>query len=173
MTNGDEDPSRHFVNLPWYTENGNHDMGKSDPCPCDGTGMYCHQTNNAAYPTWIMPHLTHHVPMPELNIEIIGLDRNFDWQGETCKYAYCGDSTTCYYNLLKRTAYAGTHFAGRYQESTAKTLVVFSHCPVDYLHCKTPSLSSSIVWPLARSWYAAWLGPTSTWTWRLCCGQVL
>lgn len=131
---GDEDASRHLVKLPWYTVYGNHDMGKSDPCPCDGTGMYCHQTNNAAYPTWIMPNLTYHVPMPELNIEIIGLDTNFDWQGDICKYANCGDTTTCYYNLLKRTAYAGTHFVERYQESTAKTLVVFSHYPVDYLY---------------------------------------
>ena len=132
---GDEDPSRHFVKLPWYTVFGNHDMGKSYSCPSDGTGTDSHQTHNAADPTWIMPNLTYLVPMPELNIEFIGLCTNCDWEGETCVYANCGNSTACYYNLLKLTAYADTYFVEQYQESTAKTLVGFIHCPVGYL-CK-------------------------------------
>ena len=116
---------RHFVKLPWCTVFGNHDMVKSYSCPCDGTGTDSHQTHTAADSTWIMPNSTYLVPMPELNIEFIGLYTNFDWDGETCMYAYCGNSMTCYYNLLKPTAYADTNFVEQYEESTAKTLEGF------------------------------------------------
>ena len=84
---------------------GNHGMGKSDPCPCDGFGMYCYQFNNAAYPSWFLPYVTFLVPMPALSIVVFGLGTNLGWRGGFFKYVNCGDS---------------------------KTLVVFRHSPVDY-----------------------------------------
>ena len=66
--------------------------------------------------------------MPALNIVVFGMGTNFGWQGDICKYATCGDSQACYYKLLQR------NFVERYQKSAAKTLVVFSHYPVDYLY---------------------------------------
>ena len=60
--------------------------------------------------------------MPALNIVVFGMGTNFGWQGDISKYATCGDSQTCFYNLE------------RYQKSAAKTLVVFCPYPVDYLY---------------------------------------
>ena len=47
----------------------------------------------------------------------------------------------CYTALLDRTLWAEELLKQRYQESTAKTLVVFSHYPVDYLGPQAELLS--------------------------------
>ena len=39
-----------------------------------------------------MFRLTYLVPIPELDIEFIGLDTNFEWQCDTFKHVDCGDS---------------------------------------------------------------------------------
>jgi len=137
----DDDYSRDLTRLPWYSVYGNHDMGSRDPCPCDSTGMGCKQVQNTRFPTWVMPNLSYSIPIPELNIEIIGLDTNFDWQGAICEAIDCGGGTSCYTALLDRTLWAEELLKQRYQESTAKTLVVFSHYPVDYLGPQAELLS--------------------------------
>ena len=90
---------RNLLELPWYQGDGNHDMGKTDPC-CVCAKLYC-PTHNATYLPWCMPSFTYRVPMPEVNTEIIGLDTNFDWQGD------CGDAVLCWYDVLNGMAYAG------------------------------------------------------------------
>eukprot|EP01065_Artemidia_motanka_P008037 TRINITY_DN14016_c0_g1_i1.p1 TRINITY_DN14016_c0_g1~~TRINITY_DN14016_c0_g1_i1.p1 ORF type:complete len:373 (+),score=95.96 TRINITY_DN14016_c0_g1_i1:488-1606(+) len=126
---GDADPSRDLTSLPWYSVYGNHDMGNQDPCPC-GDPSSCNQVNNSV-PNWVMPDLTYHVAREDLGVELIGLDTNVDWQNEICDYVPCG--STCQATLQKRTDDAVRYFADRYEQSPAKTLIVFSHYPTDYL----------------------------------------
>ena len=62
------------------------------------------------------------------------LNTNFVVQGDICKFVNCGDSQTCYFYMLKRTAHVDVHLVERYLMSAAKTLVVLCYYPVDNLY---------------------------------------
>ena len=82
-----------------------HDQDPFENRPLRRLRDVCHLIN-ASCPTWIMPYLTSLVPMPELDIEVIGF-------GVVTRVAIV--------NLLKRAADVGAHFMVRYQKSAAMT----------------------------------------------------
>jgi len=90
----------------------------------------CHQVNSGV-DNWIMPDLTYHVALNDLNVELIAMDTNVDWLGEICTWLSC--ESECYARLTARAAQAVEYFIKRYEESEAKTFITFSHYPVDYL----------------------------------------
>merc|ERR1712054_281593 len=58
---------------------GNHDIGKDDPgCGCGSNSNGCNQfTRNSPYPElWWMPDYNYHYEIPEISLEIIGMDTN-------------------------------------------------------------------------------------------------
>jgi len=125
--------SERVRSVPWYSVYGNHDY-HIDQCAC-GEDAECAQVNYD--PTdrkfFYMPGPNYHVEHPELDLEVVGLDLNkyMTPGGPTCcGYTEC--EKACKENLNKRGTEAMELFWKRFNESQAKTMVVFSHYPTDY-----------------------------------------
>jgi len=129
--------------VPWYSVYGNHDY-HHDPCICSSDPKDCAQVNynvhNLDY--FYMPGYNWYREHPELDLEVIGLDMNKFMQGwnssariedlhfEDCQWSAC--KADCYGNSNARAEQGFDLFRKRYEESTAKNLLVFSHYPTDY-----------------------------------------
>jgi len=137
--------SEQLRSVPWYSVYGNHDY-RSDPCACADVEAECAQVNydeqNLEY--FQMPGTSYFRAFPEMAIEIVGLDLNnfCDASPETpgrgpgdLAFGECARSgcvAKCVSVIRNRTLEALELFFNRNSESTAKSLVVFSHYPTDY-----------------------------------------
>lgn len=137
---GDSNSARDVTQVPWYSVYGNHDMGSNDNCACVDSTSECNQVNSGVT-NWIMPDVNYHVTRSDLNVEIIGIDANVDWSGEVCKYSGC-DQSSCQQRLQQRSHDGVQLLIDRNEQSSAKTLIVFSHYPTDYLGAQPAMLAT-------------------------------
>jgi len=131
--------------VPWYSVYGNHDYHQ-DPCACSNDLADCAQVNyeedNLEY--FQMPGTSYFKEFPGMGIEVVGLDlNNFcdapqspEDSAEHLVFKECFMTdclTDCIQVMKNRTRDGLDLFLQRAKESTAKSLVVFSHYPTDYL----------------------------------------
>ena len=104
-----------------------------DTCACGGVDdtSGCAQVNPGVG-NWVMPALSYYDTrfLDSLGVEIVALD--FNEKAESCcEYSQC--SSKCSTTLAERSSAARELAAARFAASEAKSLVVFSHYPTDYL----------------------------------------
>jgi len=134
--------SKEVRSVPWYSVYGNHDYHQ-DPCACSDNISECAQINrdekNLDY--FVMPNYTYYKEVPELDMEIIGLDLNRffpGWDkkktlnelGADCEWSPCKDK--CWFHTNQRSGASFDLFWDRHEKSKAKNHLVFSHYPTDY-----------------------------------------
>lgn len=130
-----------LTDVPWLGVYGNHDHGNSDPgCAC---GKGCTQFNSAGRPSgaenfWIPDYYWHYL-IPEIKLEVIGLDTNaVDVGGlggngcnggasETCKV--CGGKTNIQNFLNKKKSEGEAYMDQRARTTPATTVAILQHYP--------------------------------------------
>jgi len=131
--------------VPWYSVYGNHDY-HSDPCACSDREADCAQVNydEANLEYFQMPGTSYFKEFPDMGIEVVGLDLNNFCDAplvrtgggpEDLAFRECAQSgcvVKCLGVVRNRTLEALDLFSKRAKESTAKSLVVFSHYPTDF-----------------------------------------
>ena len=124
--------SSQLRSVPWYSVYGNHDY-YVDPCSCSSDDKACAQVNgdHANRDRFYMPAASWNLALPELDAEVVALDFNHFWSKETCVHSKCKGA--CPGILSGRFNRAVELFNRRVAESTARTLLIFSHYPTDYL----------------------------------------
>jgi len=117
--------------VPWYSVYGNHDY-PGDPCACSPNPEDCAQVNADISDTdyFYMPDTSWSLQHPELGLEVVALDLNYEWVNQTCPWAPCEEE--CRQNFKARSEAAWELFYDRAANSTASNLLVFSHYPTDY-----------------------------------------
>lgn len=127
--------------VPWYSVYGNHDY-HSDPCICSDDVEACAQVNTGNLSHFEMPSYTYFKDLPELGVEIVGMDLNQFMDGfdhsktreqnafADCQWTSCKD--TCWSRAKARTDASFDLFHERMAKSIAKSMIVFSHYPTDY-----------------------------------------
>lgn len=145
---GVNDESSPFYNVPWMAVQGNHDLGTANPgCAC---GQKCNQfTQNSPYShLWWMPDYNWHYEIPQLSLEIIGLDTNGHHVDElngaghaSPVHDYCGGRTNVQNFLGDVTGKAFDKVKCRAQSGTAKTVVLLQHYPAE-----SQSISDTFWW---------------------------
>jgi hypothetical protein len=135
--------------IPWYSVYGNHDY-QGDPCACGSGAHDCAQVNYniSDLDHFYMPGYTWYKEHPELGLEVVALDMNWDawtWNStatpeyqkpDDCRYSPC--KYKCWGSLQARLYESLDLFNKRYNKSEAKNLVVFSHYPTDYFSRSRP-----------------------------------
>jgi len=141
--------------VPWYSIYGNHDL-HIDPCVCTDDVSKCAQVN--ADPNNLdffqMPNYTYYTPVPDFDMEIIGLDLNHFMMGwdkkkvekelafSDCEWTPCKDE--CYDRMKKRMGASMDLFWERMGKSQARNLLVFSHYPTDYFMGGAPDFLNGL-----------------------------
>jgi len=130
--------------VPWYSVYGNHDY-HDDPCACSSDPKDCaqvhddHEDLNYFY----MPDTSWFKQLPDLGIEIVGLDLNkwmYSWHENAIPanrgMEDCSWHVKCKEECINVTAKRGDQamdlFHKRIGNSDYDNLLVFSHYPTDY-----------------------------------------
>jgi hypothetical protein len=136
--------SKELRSVQWYSVYGNHDYHK-DPCACSGNypGV-CAQVSGETDSTefFYMPNYTYFKELPDLGLEVIGLDLNNyvdgwnrnvpieDFRLTDCQYTPC--PWACKGTAKLRSDESFKLLYDRARTSTAPNWIVFSHYPTDY-----------------------------------------
>lgn len=132
-----------LTEVPWLAVYGNHDHGSKDPgCAC---GKGCNQFNSAGRPAgaenYWMPDYYWHYLIPEIELEVIGLDTNvLDMSGlggsgcsggakKTCEN--CGGEGHVKDFLNKKKSDGEAYIDERARVSPATTVAILQHYPGD------------------------------------------
>lgn len=135
--------SQELRSVPWYSVYGNHDY-HHDPGVCSDVIADGAQINGDIndLDTFYMPSYNWFREIPELELEIVGLDLNNYmnmWNNNTpasqheftdCRYTACESS--CYSRMKSRAVDGFNLFKERSAATSAKNMIVFSHYPTDY-----------------------------------------
>jgi hypothetical protein len=130
-----------LTDVPWLGVYGNHDLGSDDPgCAC---GKGCNQFNSAGRPAgtenfWIPDYYWHYL-IPEIQLEVIGLDTNAADAGglggngcnggakRTCEN--CGGLDNIKTFLNKKMNEGEAYMDERARVTTATTVAILQHYP--------------------------------------------
>ncbi|CAK0801830.1 unnamed protein product [Prorocentrum cordatum] len=122
--------------VPWYSVYGNHDLHEAS-CACTEDESHCAQANynEDDRDFFAMPGTSYYKELPDLGIEVVGLDLNHFVGGDRARSKdelKFGSTAECISIIRNRTQRGFDLFFERAEKSNATSLVVFSHYPTDY-----------------------------------------